>query len=522
MKKSLRLLSLAIMALAISMPALANKTLTVCDGDETGYAPIETSYLDVAGTRTQVIYPAEMLVDMRNEVINAVRFYTTEPLPVTGGTIKVLAGETTRTEFIGNDYVDGLTQVATISMTANTSEVLITFDTPMLYQSGNLVIETYIEQATECCYIPFIGIRPSNYTMTTRGEVSKFLPKATFDYGIDAEYNAKVFPNDVTFNVTRIERQDVQTVTLFNIGQQGFCPVLHTDSPFLVEQPDTILAAGESMEIAVTFAPETMGEHKGTLTIDCGHGVTLEVALHGTASVAADDLVVGDETDYASFVPIYGPDIDVVGTEGQMIYPADMLAGMMGKDIYSLKFHTNSTIEMNGGTIQLSFKVVDENEFTSEALMTELTAVATVSPEYGGTDLTFDLDEPYHYNGGNLLVACKVIEPGVTNHRQTFFYGTPVEYNCGVYRSIWYADVFDIALVPFMPKVTFSYSKQDLLRGDVDGDGSVTINDVTALIDILLSGSGSTAASDCDLDSNVSINDVTALIDYLLSGHWSN
>ena len=60
----------------------------------------------------------------------------------------------------------------------------------------------------------------------------------------------------------------------------------------------------------------------------------------------------------------------------------------------------------------------------------------------------------------------------------------------------------------------------DFIRGDVDGDTSVTISDVTALIDILLSGAEAPAAADCDGDTNVSISDVTALIDFLLSGNW--
>ena len=58
-------------------------------------------------------------------------------------------------------------------------------------------------------------------------------------------------------------------------------------------------------------------------------------------------------------------------------------------------------------------------------------------------------------------------------------------------------------------------------RGDVNGDGSVTISDVTALIDLLLGGGTiSNPAADCNGDSNVTISDVTALIDYLLGGSW--
>ncbi|MBQ6080437.1 MAG: hypothetical protein IJK93_09205 [Muribaculaceae bacterium] len=58
-------------------------------------------------------------------------------------------------------------------------------------------------------------------------------------------------------------------------------------------------------------------------------------------------------------------------------------------------------------------------------------------------------------------------------------------------------------------------------RGDVNGDGSVNIADVTALIDLLLTGNASSnSAADCNQDGNVNIADVTKLIDYLLSGSW--
>ena len=61
------------------------------------------------------------------------------------------------------------------------------------------------------------------------------------------------------------------------------------------------------------------------------------------------------------------------------------------------------------------------------------------------------------------------------------------------------------------------------MRGDVNKDGKVSIADVTALINYLLSGDASAIdlqAADCDEDGNIKINDVTALINYLLSGSW--
>ena len=525
MKKSLKLFSALVMALAVFMPASAVNVLTVFDGDEYGYSPIDNSYIDEVGTRGQVIYPAASLAEMNGEVINSIMFYTSEVTTEGGGSIDILIGETTKTTFTGNDYVEGLTKVATISMTAGVTEVKIVFDTPYLYHGGNLVVEAIVTQATNYMFIPYVGDRPLGYTAITRGEISKFLPKTTFDYGTAAEYAAKVIPTELSFNTIRAEREDVQIVTLKNIGQNSFTPVVSTTAPFSVSQPNAVLLAEESLEIPVTFAPAAEGTYTGTLTIDCGQAGILEVVLNGTALEAADELIVGDETDYAGYVPIYGTDIDIVGTRGQMIYPADMLTDMVGGNIIGLKFFTKDNVQMDGGVIQLSLKVVDQTVFTETVAATDLTAVATVSPELNGTNLEFIFDEPYKYDGGNLLVECLITEAGTTTYRQTFFWGTPVEENVSLITT-WDFNEWLTEFVPFMPKVDFTYQKDEApagLRGDVNGNGDVKIDDVTALIDYLLSGDASSiniANADCNQNGDVKIDDVTALIDYLLSGTW--
>ena len=66
--------------------------------------------------------------------------------------------------------------------------------------------------------------------------------------------------------------------------------------------------------------------------------------------------------------------------------------------------------------------------------------------------------------------------------------------------------------------------KADGLRGDVNGDGSANINDVTALIDYLLTGNASginLTIADTNLDGLIDINDVTTLINYVLKGTWN-
>jgi hypothetical protein len=70
--------------------------------------------------------------------------------------------------------------------------------------------------------------------------------------------------------------------------------------------------------------------------------------------------------------------------------------------------------------------------------------------------------------------------------------------------------------------VTLTGEGDDFLVGDVDLDGTVTIADITVLIDYILTGSIEQFdfnTADVDGDGIISISDVTALIDLILLGH---
>jgi hypothetical protein len=61
------------------------------------------------------------------------------------------------------------------------------------------------------------------------------------------------------------------------------------------------------------------------------------------------------------------------------------------------------------------------------------------------------------------------------------------------------------------------------VRGDVNNDGNVSIDDVTTLIDSLLKGNVQDLNinnADCDNSGHIGIDDVTKLIDHLLSCNW--
>ena len=67
------------------------------------------------------------------------------------------------------------------------------------------------------------------------------------------------------------------------------------------------------------------------------------------------------------------------------------------------------------------------------------------------------------------------------------------------------------------------YDEPSVLRGDANGDGRVTIDDVSKLIDYLLSEDPTGLnidGMDCNQNGSITIDDVSMLIDYLLNEVW--
>ena len=206
-----------------------------------------------------------------------------------------------------------------------------------------------------------------------------------------------------------------------------------------------------------------------------------------------------------------------------MIYNASLLTDLVGKKINGIKFHASAPLQsFNGGQIQLSLKVVEQSAYESNTPITDLTVVATGAPVIGESELVFTFDEPFTYEGGNLVVETLTTQAGAYSFRDKFLGVTTTDYvSYGHFNDLgWETHVYK-----FLPMATFSYVKEDtpqpeVKRGDVNKDNVVNIADVTKLIDMLLSGAEMTPEADCNLDTVMNIADVTKLIDFLLSGQW--
>ena len=182
------------------------------------------------------------------------------------------------------------------------------------------------------------------------------------------------------------------------------------------------------------------------------------VATMAFAAQAAT-LTVADGTTTNGHFPMYGLYCDTEGTLSQMIYPADMLTDMVGKQITEIKFYANAEISENleGCLMNFALKIVEENEFPTSAVfeIAEGDICGTVSPVVGATEFVLTLNQPFLYEGGNLLIGTEVIE--TSGWKGTYFYGIETGLYGGCYQyTTSYASTLCYREA-FLPKATFTY-----------------------------------------------------------------
>ena len=181
------------------------------------------------------------------------------------------------------------------------------------------------------------------------------------------------------------------------------------------------------------------------LSLVCLFGASAE-----TLTVCEGD---GDTTN--EYIPIYGYYFDATyTTTSQVLYPASELTAMVGKKISDITFYANNAIGFYGGTQTVSFAIVEADEMS--ALVTDGlkkvydgTIIPANSPSSSQVTITFD--EPYQYDGGNLLLSVALTYRGHAS--DTYFLGTATEKNSSCYKT--YSG--DPKPQKFLPKTTFGY-----------------------------------------------------------------
>lgn len=440
------------------------ETLTVCDGTTTNeYVPLYGYYYDTRYSGAMV-YPASMLSDMENGTINSIKFYANSSFTFSGGAIKVSMGEVESTTLTA--LPSDLNQYFAGTPASGSSEYVITLDTPYEYAGGNLVIMVELtSKGSNYPHVYWYGQNQDgnasiyNYQTYGTGNGLSFLPKATFDFdaAVVTDYAAKVSAESLDFGTLSFGTNSTLEVTVKNRGQQPITPVVSgLEAPFSTTYTAAELAAGETDTIPVTFNPAEVGTYTGTMTIDCGQAGTFTVALTGGSARMVT--VCGENTTTNYYLPIYSTYYSSVGKNGLVIYPAEMLASLVGQDITQVKFFTTG-IGHKGGKLAVKMAEVDVTSPTSLDQFDDV--MTTVKGDYvenqdPSNEITITFDVPFHYNGGNLAILTEVVEAGTAASYSSYtnYVGQNQSTTVGRYRTYSGSSTSS-----FLPKAEFSYQE---------------------------------------------------------------
>ena len=481
-KKFYLKLLMSLLLVALAVPQAQADEVTLFSGTSTNsYAPVHSSYLDGVGSTYQVIYPASELADLDGSNITGVKFYASGNLNFSGGSIQVSVGETSNTTFSSATAITGLDVVATTAVSSSNDEFVLNFDNEYPYNGGNLVIEIKVLTA-----VTLNGYSTMNWYGTSASGnnvyyydsgyysssgTQSWLPKTTFTFEVAATepYSAKVTPSELDFGGIAVGASKVMNVTLKNTGTNAFTPSVNvTGAGFSTTYTATEIASKGTATIPVTFNPTTAGDFTGTLTINCGEAGTFTVDITGSASL---NLTLCDGSDTNDYLPIYGYYYDAKQIN-QMIYPASMLSDIVGKKINSLTFYTTNEY-FSGGKYNVSIGITDQSTFETPVRLTGLTLVASnLVAVSGAKEITIYFDEPFEYNGNNLVVDFEVTETGSYGSSRTYFQGVNQSTNTSFHSygsSVTGNGVYNTSanVRQFLPKVKIGYE---------DGAGSVTVD----------------------------------------------
>ena len=119
-------------------------------------------------------------------------------------------------------------------------------------------------------------------------------------------------------------------------------------------------------------------------------------------------------------------------------------------------------------------------------------------------------------------ITCTPTTPGTSTHWLQFAIPVPTGLDTCQLRFVsWNADVNSCGAVNRINTTAVTSTTDGKTIGDLDGDGSISVSDVTDLITLILYGTGNTdvAVADVDQDGSISVSDVTRLIERVLNGH---
>ena len=256
--------------------------------------------------------------------------------------------------------------------------------------------------------------------------------------------------NNITLNRNHVEPNAMVNVT-FNVTNNGTDPYdgdfwlvsREPDDDYFVELESVLLPAGATQDVVISYSPSETGTYtfmfgyvnaNGEYVVYEGKSATLTVGQRLTSEV----------------VPVYGYWTDNYSRSQFIIGEAD-LEDIAGGEINAMTFSASQT-DVSWGSAEFDVYVKE----VAESTISSLKAWDTLDKVYSGSlsvvnnEMTITFDEPYPYQGGNLLIGINQTVSG--SYSQSSWYGKRVTgASVGGYGT-------SVSQQNFVPDVTFDFT----------------------------------------------------------------
>jgi len=173
----------------------------------------------------------------------------------------------------------------------------------------------------------------------------------------------------------------------------------------------------------------------------------LPITFNVTGNVTLLSVIAANGTTTSSYIPFEGYNLDGA-QHNQMIYPASMLTGLVGKQITSMTFYLSSPPSA-AWTAVSTFKIGTTTTTTLTGLITapSTTVYTGLMPVVSNT-VTITFTAPFTYTGDNLIIDFSNV---AANWKSATFYGVTQT------SASYYTRGTTLTSYSFLPKIKFTY-----------------------------------------------------------------
>lgn len=185
------------------------------------------------------------------------------------------------------------------------------------------------------------------------------------------------------------------------------------------------------------------------------HITIFAIVMFLMAGLNAQTLTVADGTDTDQYIPVYGLYM-WKQQKSQTIYPDTLLTEMMGKYITELTYYfSTAPTAAWGGTQTVKIGTTTANNLGNGFVASPSTLVwtGTLSSNISNDQLHIILDQPFLYNGGNLLI--EIENPTGATLKYAFFAGQNQTSQMSYMTWDFWGDSHG---ANFLPKLSFTYA----------------------------------------------------------------